>query len=82
MVSEEKTEAVEWMKHFHWTNSHRVCAICGKYVDSGKLDLMINDEKLPIHQDYTDEYLKIRRGDKFGTLLIVHADCLPNFNEK
>ena len=51
-------------------------------MDSGKLDLMINDEKLPIHQDYTDEYLKIRRGDKFGTLLIVHADCLPNFNEK
>lgn len=78
LSSQEKTEAVDWMRHFHWTDNHRLCAICGEYVPSGKLDLIINDGKTPIHQNYTDEYLKIKRGNKFDSLLIVHTGCLSS----
>ena len=40
------------------------------------LELLINDGKTAIHKNYSDEYVKIKRGNKFGPLLIVHTDCL------
>ncbi|OGH11713.1 MAG: hypothetical protein A3B38_03440 [Candidatus Levybacteria bacterium RIFCSPLOWO2_01_FULL_36_13] len=71
-----KKEVIEWGRHFHWTDYHRVCAICGKLVKAGELELVVNDGKVKIHPEYTDEYKKIQLGDKFGHLLIVHEKCL------
>lgn len=69
-------ELIDWARHFHWTDNHRVCAICGKLVHSGELELIVNDGKVHVHNEYTDEYKKIEQGDQFGHLLIVHEDCL------
>lgn len=78
LSAQDKTEAVDWLRHYHWIDNHRVCAICGQLVKSGNLELLINDGKTAIHENYSDEYAKIRRGDKFGPLLIVHDKCLSN----
>lgn len=75
-TQEEKIEAVDWLKHFHWIDYHRLCAICGEIVKSGNLELLINNGKTVIHKNYSDEYVKIKRGNRFGPLLIVHTDCL------
>jgi len=76
LIRKEEKDAIDWMRHFHWIDYHRVCAICGRIVKSGNLELLINDGKTAIHKNYSDEYVKIKRGNKFGPLLIVHTDCL------
>lgn len=74
--NEYKEEVLEWGKHFHWTDNHRLCAVCGKYVKSGDLDVAVNDGSIEIHKDYTDEYKKVEQGNRFGHLLIVHPRCI------
>ena len=73
---EDEPELIDWSRHFHWTDNHRVCAVCGKYVGGEDLELLVNDGKVRIHEAYTDEYRKIERGEKFGPLLIVHESCI------
>jgi len=77
---EDEPELIDWTRHFHWTDNHRVCAICGELVKSGSLEVMINEKGIKIHKDYTDEYKKIEQGDEFGPLLIVHEDCVKKKN--
>ena len=81
-TAKEEPELIEWTKHFHWTDFHRVCAICGTFVKSGELELAVNDGKIYIYPDYTDEYQKITSGDRFGHLLIVHKKCTKNDEQK
>lgn len=74
-----EADAKEWAKHFHWCDTHRLCAVCGGYVKSGEngdLDCAANDGSIRIHEDYTDHYLKVAQGD-LGRHLIVHKECLP-----
>lgn len=78
---EYKEEVIEWGKHYHWIDCHRICAICGKIVISGELDLLENDGRIEIHKDYTDEYRKVEPGDKFGHLLMVHKKCVKEEGE-
>ena len=78
ITKEEEPEAIEWAKHFHWIDRHRLCAICGKLVLSDDLELLVNDGKIKIHKDYTDEYMKAKRHERFGNLLIVHRTCVNN----
>ncbi len=72
----EESEWIDMCRHFHWIDFHRVCAICGKIIQSGDLELAFNDGKIKIHTEYTDEYRKIERGDKAESLLIVHEKCI------
>lgn len=72
----EELECIDWCRHFHWIDFHRICAICGKIVRSGELELAVNDESIKIYKGYTDEYQKIEQGNKFGHLLIVHENCI------
>lgn len=76
--SNDESELIEWARHFHWIDNHRVCAICGKLVRSklGELKVAVNDGKIVIHEDYTRDYKKVETGDRFGHLLIVHANCI------
>lgn len=73
---QNEPELIEWAKHFHWIDNHRVCAICGKIVKSGNIELVVNDGRVDIHRNYTAEYKKVEKGDKFGYLLISHKRCL------
>lgn len=73
---QEESEWVDMCRHFHWIDIHRVCAICGKIIQSGDLELAFNDGKIKIHSEYTDEYKKIEPGVKTGNLLIVHEGCV------
>lgn len=73
---QEKLECVDWCRHFHWIDFHRACAICGKIVRSGELELAVNDGKIKIHKDYTDEYKKVEQNNRLGHLLIVHENCV------
>lgn len=76
----DEPELVDWAKHYHWIDYHRVCAVCGKLVLSGDLELALNSRAIKIHEDYTDEYKKVKWGDQFGHLLIVHEACIKNKN--
>ncbi len=76
LTSEDETEFIDWCRHFHWIDFHRVCAICGEIVRSGSLELSFNDGGINIHPKYTDHYQKIRQGDRHGHLLIVHEKCV------
>lgn len=78
----EEPELIEWARHFHWIDRHRVCAICGGLVISGDLDLAVNDGKINIHDTYTDYYLNIQQGNKFGHLLIVHENCIQEYDKQ
>lgn len=69
-------ELIEWVRHFHWIDRHRICAVCGEIVISGELDLAVNDGSININSTYTDHYRIIHQGDKFGHLLIVHERCI------
>lgn len=81
-TSEEKLECVDWCRHFHWIDFHRTCAICGEIVVSGDLDLAVNTGKIEIHSNYTDEYRIIKRGQRFGPLLIVHEKCIQTYDKQ
>lgn len=72
----DEPELIEWARHYHWIDSHRGCAICGQLVKSDELVLMINDGKVTIQDNYTDEFRKVRQGNRFGNLLIVHRKCI------
>lgn len=74
----EEADWIDMCKHFHWINLHRVCAICGKIIQSGDLELAFNDGKINIHKNYTDEYRKVDKGNKTENLLIVHLRCLKD----
>lgn len=80
ITKEDEPEVIEWARHYHWIDNHRVCAICGKIVKSNELELMVNDGKVVIHEDYTDEYKKVQKGERFGSMLIVHEDCINKIN--
>lgn len=73
---DDELEFIDWCRHFHWIDTHRICAICGKLVKSGELELLVNDGKVNIHKGYTDEYERIEHGNRLGHLLIVHENCL------
>lgn len=73
---EEEPELIKWAKHYHWVDTHRTCALCGKLVLSNELELLVNEGNVFIHKNYTDEYEKIKGNDSFGHLLIVHEKCL------
>ena len=75
----EPQEVAEWVdmcRHFHWIDFHRVCAVCGKILKSGELELAVNDGRIKIHKDYTDEYEKIKQNNRSGHLLMLHDGCL------
>jgi hypothetical protein len=71
----DEPELIEWGRHYHWIDFHRVCAVCGKIVKSGDLELAINDGMIKIHKDYTNHYKRIEQGNR-GPLLIVHEGCV------
>ena len=75
-TAKDESELIEWARHYHWIDFHRICAVCGKIVQSGQLELALNNGLINIHKNYTDEYQKVRRGDTFGKLLIVHESCV------
>lgn len=79
-TASDEPELIDWAKHYHWIDYHRVCAICGKLVLPGELELAINNGSIQIHTDYTDEYEKVKRGNEFGSLLIVHEACISSKN--
>ena len=81
-TSEEQKNFVDWCRHYHWIDFHRVCGICGQIVHSGQLELALNNGLINIHKNYTDEYQKVKRGDTFGQLLIVHEKCIKDENNK
>ncbi len=73
-------EAKKWGEHYHWTDNHRKCAVCGNLVTSGldekdpnRLNLVINQSQFEIHSNYEKETLPRAHG---GQLLIVHAKCI------
>lgn len=72
----DKQDILEWARHFHWTDNHRVCAICGKYVKGNDLELAINDGSIKIDPDYTDEYEKPDKENPYGKLLVIHEYCI------
>lgn len=78
----DEPELIEWARHFHWIDRHRVCAICGDLVISGELDLAVNDGTINIHSAYTDHYRNIKQGDQFGSLLIVHENCIQKYGKE
>lgn len=80
ITPEDESEFVDWCRHFHWIDFHRICAFCGKLVQSGELDLMVNSGSIKIDKSYTDEYKKVKQGDRFGHLLIVHEQCINKGN--
>jgi len=69
-----RAEAAERVKYYHWCDVHRVCAKCGQPVHADNLALAVNDDRIDIHERYTDAYQKIDRSDK-SCLLIVHNRC-------
>lgn len=73
--SEYEKQVLKWARFNHWIDSHRVCAICGKLVKSGELESVIN-KGIRIHKNYTLEYRRVKEGDEFGNLLIVHKSCI------
>lgn len=75
-TADEEPELIDWARHYHWIDNHRLCARCGKLVLSGELDLAINDGGFQIHKDYTDHYEKVRPREKPGPLLIIHSNCV------
>lgn len=79
---EEEAECVDWCRHYHWIDHHRICAICGEIVLSGEIELALNNGLINIHKNYTNEYQKVRRGDTFGQLLIVHEKCIKHLDIK
>ena len=78
---EYQEKVIKWGKHYHWIDFHRVCAVCGKLIKSGELESVMNDGKISIKDNYTDEYKKVKQDDKFGHLLMVHKKCLETFDE-
>lgn len=81
-TKDDEPELIEWARHFHWIDRHRICAICGKLVVSGELDLAVNDGGINIHSAYTDHYRNIQQGDQFGSLLIVHENCIQKYDKE
>lgn len=81
-TQDEEPEVIEWARHFHWIDNHRVCAVCGNLVKPGELELLVNEGRLRIHKDYTDEYMKVDRDNKFGHLLIVHESCMHKYGKQ
>jgi len=81
-TSNDEPELIEWAKHFHWIDNHRVCAICGELVISEDLDMAINDGGIHIHKNYTDHYEKVKPKDVFMSLLMVHKACLEKYVNK
>lgn len=77
-TSDDEPELIVWAKHYHWIDFHRVCAVCGKIVKSGDLELAFNDGNMRIHTDYTDEYKKVSQSDRGGHLLIIHTGCVKD----
>lgn len=73
--NEFEKEVKEWGEHYHWIDCHRRCALCGRLVVSGELELLVNDGKIKIHNDYqTQTYERAHKGQ----LLIVHEKCLQD----
>lgn len=79
-TSQEEPELIEWARHYHWIDHHRVCAKCGHLVQSGELEVAVNDGSITIHRDYTDHYKNVSPGDHLGHLLIVHKYCIAGKN--
>jgi transcription elongation factor Elf1 len=71
---EETIRVTEWARHYHWCDFHRNCAICGEYIKSGELDLIVNNKYVHIYDKYTDEYEKVRIGEH--RFLDVHKKCV------
>lgn len=78
---QEESEWVDMCRHFHWIDFHRTCAVCGKIVLSGDLELAVNNGEIRIHSDYTDEYRRVKRGQHLGPLLIVHEKCIKTYDK-
>ena len=70
-----KAEVLEWGQHYHWVDNHQLCAICGKFVQTGvgtnELNL-IQTEVMQgdVHPDYIKATIHPDRG-----LLTVHSNC-------
>ncbi len=79
-ASEDKEfdkEVKEWGEHYHWIDAHRRCAICGELVTSDDLELLVNDGKTNIHEEYLNQtYEKSHKGH----LLTVHGKCIKENN--
>lgn len=81
---EEEAEAKKWGEHYHWTDNHRRCAICGDLVFSGKqdepkgLNLIVNNGQVLIHEQYERETMDKAHGEQ---LLIVHNGCAKTLLE-
>lgn len=66
---EEVKDYGDWM---HWVHTHQLCAICGKLVESGELDLVFEkDYRGRVNDQYTKSLKYPDRG-----LLTVHSTCL------
>lgn len=81
-TADDEPELIEWARHFHWIDNHRVCALCGRLVVSEELDLAENDGSIQIHEDYTDHYEKVNPKEKFRQLLTVHVACIKECIDK
>ena len=63
-------------KHWHWVARHRLCAVCGQYTKDGEFASAVNDGRIKVHSDYTNQvYQKVESGD-IGQLLFVHPGCI------
>lgn len=70
--NETEREVKEWGEHYHWIEKHQNCTLCGKLVQGEDLELLIDDGKIRISDNYNGEsYL----GNKTG-LLTVHKKCI------
>ena len=78
---QEEAEWIDMCRHFHWIDFHRICAVCGKIVLSGDLELAVNNGEIKIHPDYTDEYRRVKYGHHLGQLLIVHEKCIKTYDK-
>lgn len=73
---ELKRKVDEHGRWYHWCYNHRTCAVCGQLIVSGDLESALNDGKIDIHPNYTDNYKKIRKGFLAGPTLNIHKSCL------
>lgn len=67
-------EAKKWAEHYHWTDHHRRCAICGNLVDSGNLGLIKRENISIIHEKYLKETFEVK-----NQLLVVHKNCIEKY---
>ncbi len=77
----EIESAKEELKHWHWCDIHRVCAVCGQYISTknNELELDVYKEH-QIHENYNDYYQRISPEDKKRKLLNVHKKCSTSRN--